>query len=195
MSALRTKVLILDHFDSFTFNLFRLVEPFVSLPVRVVRYNLLQESDIRNADKIILSPGPGVPSDYPMTRELLVTYCTVKSFLGVCLGCQAIAEAFGARIFNLPGVYHGVPGVMSWTDPEEYIFKGIVSPWSAGLYHSWAVDPNTLPVELRLSAMTSDGILMALRHVRHDIRGVQFHPESFMTPTGGRIVSNWLQGL
>ena len=125
MSALRTKILILDHFDSFTCNLFRLVEPFVASPVKVVRYDLLQESDIRNADKIILSPGPGVPSDYPMAKEILLTYGAVKAFLGVCLGNQVIAEAFGAKIINLPRVYHGVPGVMSWTDPEEYLFKGI----------------------------------------------------------------------
>jgi anthranilate synthase component II len=194
MSPFKTKILILDHFDSFTYNLFRLVEPLVSLPVSVVRYDLLKENDIRSSDKIILSPGPGVPSDYPRARELLTQYGPVKPFLGICLGNQAIAETFGGRIFNLPGVFHGVKGVISWTDPDEYLFKGLPPSWSAGLYHSWAVDRSALPPDLRVTAISEDGILMALRHDRYDIRGVQFHPESYMTAEGTHILKNWLRG-
>jgi anthranilate synthase component II len=194
MSPFKTKILILDHFDSFTYNLLRMVEPLVSLPVRVVRYDLLKETDISHADKVILSPGPGVPSDYPRAKEILMKYAPEKAFLGICLGNQAIAEAFGGRIFNLPRVFHGVKGIISWTDPEEYIFRGVPPFWSAGLYHSWAVDRSMLPPELSVSALSEDGILMAIRHNRYDIRGLQFHPESYMTPNGVTILENWLRG-
>jgi len=195
MSPYRTKILILDHFDSFTYNLLRMVEPLVSPPVEVVRYDQVKETDIRKADKVILSPGPGVPSDYPLVKEMLLKYGPGKAFLGICLGNQAIAEAFGGRIFNLPRVFHGVKGIISWTDPEEYLFRGLHPLWSAGLYHSWAVDRSMLPQELSVSAISDEGILMALRHRTYDIRGLQFHPESYMTPVGVHILENWLRGL
>jgi anthranilate synthase component II len=187
------KILILDHFDSFTFNLMRLVEPLHTGLVRVVSYDRVSDDDLVWADKVILSPGPGVPADYPKTGNILKHFGPDKPFLGICLGNQVIAETFGGSLNNLANVYHGVRCNVLPVDTDEYLFEGLTLPIQVGLYHSWAVDRATLPPELTVTALSNDGIIMGIRHKRYDIHGLQFHPESYMTPSGRRIMSNWLR--
>jgi anthranilate synthase component II len=189
---LSPKVLIIDHFDSFTYNLFRLVESVTTGGVTVAPCDRIKEYDIYDYDAIILSPGPGVPSDYPETLDLIRTYGPTLPVLGICLGCQAIAVAHGGKLVNLPEVVHGIQTVVMPADPEERLFHDSGNAWMAGLYHSWAVDGRSLPPVLKVTAVNENGVIMGIRHLSQDVRGVQFHPESYMTPEGRRILTNWL---
>jgi anthranilate synthase component 2 len=141
---------------------------------------------------ILISPGPGLPGDFPKNREIIARYGPTHRILGVCLGHQAIAETFGGGLINLPHVNHGVTRVLHTDRDPVYLFSGISKGCQVGLYHSWAVDPQTIPECLEVTARSDDGLILALRHRIFDINGVQFHPESIMTPCGEQIIRNWI---
>ena len=185
------KLLILDNYDSFTYNIVHAVRELGVEPA-VCRNDKITLDEVDNFDKIIISPGPGIPSEAGILPQLLERYAGSKPILGVCLGHQAIGECFGARLRNLPEVYHGIKSQISITVPE-YIFAGLPDRIDVGRYHSWVVDRNNLPDCLEVTAVSDDGEIMAMRHRTLDVRGVQFHPESILTPQGLTIIDNWLK--
>ena len=185
------KIVIIDNYDSFTYNLSHLVKE-LGADVTVFRNDKFLLNEIEQYDKIILSPGPGIPSEAGLLLDVIRTYRGRKPMLGVCLGHQAIGEVFGARLTNLSTVYHGVAteGTQYGNDP---IFRGMPKRIIMGRYHSWVVDSTSLPECLEVTAMSDDGYIMALRHRHYDIHGIQFHPDSVLTPEGRQIVRNWLE--
>jgi len=186
------KILLLDNYDSFTYNLSHLVDQFEGMQVEVIRNDALNVNDAEKFDRIIISPGPGLPSEAGITNELIRKYHSSKPILGVCLGMQAMAEVCGGKLFNLQKVFHGVA---EWTDiisKDEKLYTGIRSPFKAGRYHSWAVDKDNLPKELRITAVDRKGDIMSFTHENQLMRGVQFHPESILTEFGKELMSNWL---
>lgn len=185
------KILIFDNYDSFTYNLVHLVKEFGYDDVDVYRNDKINLSDVAKYDKIILSPGPGIPSEAGMLIPLIKEYAKTKSILGVCLGHQAIGESFGAEIKNLDEVYHGVTTTSSIIS-HDYIFEGLASSIETGRYHSWTVNHHNLPDCLTVTAVDENNQIMALRHTEYDVHGVQFHPESVLTPEGSAIVKNFL---
>ena len=187
---LELKILILDNYDSFTFNLVHYVEQFCD-DITVKRNNEISLSEVEAYDAIILSPGPGLPKDAGIMPELIKRYAPTKKILGVCLGHQAIGEAFGARLKNLNQVHHGVPIPVNITDKDEALFARIPDRIETGRYHSWVIDKHTVPSELRVTSTDDDGEVMAIRHSKFDVCGVQFHPESLLTPHGLKIIENW----
>jgi len=186
------KILVLDNYDSFTYNLVQYIERVLKTPVDVKRNDQITLKEIAVYDKILISPGPGIPEEAGISLDLVREYGATKSILGVCLGHQAIAEAYGGSIKNLSTVYHGVVGQMSQVVAEEYLFEGIPVDFDAGRYHSWVVEHETLPEELEITVENDEGFIMAIRHKKYDVRGVQFHPESVLTEYGGRMILNWL---
>ncbi len=188
------KILVLDNYDSFTYNLVQYIERVLKSPVDVFRNDRISLEEIGGYDKILISPGPGIPEEAGITLELIRRYGPTKSILGVCLGHQAIAEAFGGSIANLSTVYHGVIGQMKQIIPGDYLLEGVPVEFDAGRYHSWVVEPETLPEALEVTVENDEGYIMALRHKEYDVRGVQFHPESVLTEYGGRIILNWVKG-
>lgn len=193
------KILIIDNYDSFTYNLVQLLKKHGSCFHSVSRNN---ETDVFLAgsyNAFLFSPGPGVPSEVPVMKEIIRMYGSRKSILGVCLGHQAIAEFFGARLENLSTVNHGMRARVRVTCPDDYLFSGIGCEFDAGLYHSWAVTGNPEELlsanHLRVTATDSDGTIMAIAHETFDIRGVQFHPESFITECGYKIINNWIDHI
>lgn len=186
------KILVLDNYDSFTYNLVQYIERVLKEPVDVRRNDQISLEELGIYDKILISPGPGIPKEAGITLELIREYGATKSILGVCLGHQAIAEAYGGSITNLSTVYHGVMGQMKQLIQGETLFEGVPTEFDAGRYHSWVVDRDTLPTELEITVENDEGYIMAIRHKQHDVRGVQFHPESVLTEYGGRIILNWL---
>jgi anthranilate synthase component 2 len=189
------KILVFDNYDSFTYNLVHILRSYSEHETDVVLNDeiLLEEAD--GYDGIILSPGPGVPSEAGLLEPLIDRYKSSKRIFGVCLGQQAIAEVFGGRLVNLESVYHGVATPVKFSEPRHYIFHGLPEVINGGRYHSWAVDPLSLPDCLRIEAIDADGHIMALSHRNYDICSVQFHPESILTPSGREIISNWLKGF
>lgn len=187
------KILVLDNYDSFTYNLVQYIERVLKEPVDVRRNDQISLEELGIYDKILISPGPGIPKEAGITLELIREYGATKSILGVCLGHQAIAEAYGGSISNLSTVYHGVMGQMKQLIQGETLFEGVPTEFDAGRYHSWVVDRDTLPTELEITVENDEGYIMAIRHKQHDVRGVQFHPESVLTEYGGRIILNWLR--
>ena len=187
------KILVLDNYDSFTYNLVQYIERLLKRAVDVKRNDQIRLDEVAAYDKVLISPGPGIPEEAGITLDLIRKYGPVKSILGVCLGHQAIAEAYGGSISNLTTVYHGVTGQMKQLVKDEYLFKGIPLEFDAGRYHSWVVEPDTLPAELEITVENDEGYIMALRHREHDVRGVQFHPESVLTEYGGKMIMNWLK--
>lgn len=185
------KILIFDNYDSFTYNLVHLVKELGFTDVDVYRNDKIALSDIAKYDKIILSPGPGIPSEAGLLLPLIREYAGKKPILGVCLGHQAIGEAFGAELTNLEDVYHGVATKIKQTN-VDYIFNGLDEEMEVGRYHSWIVSNKDLPECIEVTAVDSNGQIMALRHKEYDIHGVQFHPESVLTPAGETIVRNFL---
>lgn len=184
------RLLIFDNYDSFTYNIVHAVRSLGCEP-EVHRNDEITIADIASFDKIIISPGPGIPSEAGILPELLDAYAAEKPILGVCLGHQAIAEHFGARIFNMPDVCHGIGSEIRVTAPD-YIFDGMPQTFRAGRYHSWAVDDTSLADGLEVTARSADGVVMGLRHRSLDVHGVQFHPESILTPEGIHIFANFL---
>jgi anthranilate synthase component II len=183
-------ILILDNYDSFTYNLFHTVEKLCDESIDVIRNDEIALSDVDRYDSIILSPGPGLPQAAGITMDVLRTYASSKKILGVCLGHQAMAEAFGGSLMNLPTVHHGVSSICTKENADE-LFSGIPDSFQIGHYHSWVV-AEPLPGELLVTARSTGGEVMAMRHRELNLRGVQFHPESVLTPQGERLLSNWL---
>ena len=186
------RLLLLDNFDSFTWNLHHLLEPLVDA-VDVVRNDAITVDEAARYDRIVLSPGPGLPAEAGIMPELLVKLMPTQTMLGICLGMQGIVEACGGTLFNQIRVMHGVEVPCLVEQPIDPLFSGLFSPFTIGLYHSWAADPTTLPNELRITARSEQGVIMALRHTHYNVCGVQFHPESVMTPLGGMIMENWIK--
>ena len=184
------KVLVIDNYDSFTYNLVHYLED-LNCDVTVVRNDKLNLEDVKLFDKIVLSPGPGIPDEAGLLKAIIKKYAPSKSILGVCLGQQAIGEVFGGRLINLDEVYHGVATDVSITVDDESLFKGLGEKIEVGRYHSWVVDPN-LPDELEATSFDENGQVMSLRHKDYDVKGVQYHPESVLTPKGKEILKNWL---
>lgn len=185
------KILIFDNYDSFTYNLVHLVKELGYTDVDVFRNDKIALEDVAKYDKIILSPGPGIPSEAGLLLPLIKAYAGKKPILGVCLGHQAIGEAFGAQLKNLEDVYHGVATRINITQPD-YIFDTLGRELEVGRYHSWIVDNNGLPDCIEITATDNNGQIMALKHKEFDVHGVQFHPESVLTPAGETIVKNFL---
>lgn len=184
------KVLLLDSFDSFTYNLFHYLEA-LNCEVKVARNNEITLEEVATFDKIVLSPGPGLPHDAGILMELLQEFATQKPILGVCLGMQAIALHFGGSLYNLPQVKHGVAETVIQLT-ESKLLKNIPQKFEVGLYHSWAVNPN-LPSTLEVTAISENDVLMAIQHRVLPIYAVQFHPESLLTPSGKRIIQNFIE--
>lgn len=187
------KILILDNYDSFTYNLVHLVKELGYDNVDVYRNDKITLEEIDKYDKIILSPGPGIPSEAGLLLPIIKKYASSKSILGVCLGHQAIGEAFGAKLVNLEDVYHGVT-TRADIIAEDYILKGLYNEIEVGRYHSWIVDSKDLPECFIVTAIDKEGQIMAMKHKEFDVHGVQFHPESVLTPKGSIIVQNFLTG-
>lgn len=195
------KILVFDNYDSFTYNLVHLVEKITHGKVDVYRNDELPMEKAKEYDKIILSPGPGIPSEAGMLLPLIKEYASTKSILGVCLGHQAIGEAFGGSLTNLSTVYHGVAtpiqlvkrNSLLTTHPSlNSVFAGLPNEIIVGRYHSWVINETDFPAELEITARDANNYIMALQHKTFDIQGVQFHPESVLTPDGEKMMRNWL---
>lgn len=186
------KLIVIDNYDSFTYNLVHYLEAILQTEVAVKRNDEVTLDEIENYNHIVLSPGPGLPVESGLLLPIINRYAPNKRILGVCLGLQAIAESFGGTLLNLPKVYHGIATTMYQTTANEPIFRDIPTSFPAGRYHSWVADRTTLPECLHITALDSEGQIMALRHSQYDICAVQFHPESIMTPNGYQMLQNWL---
>ena len=188
--------MIFDNYDSFTYNLVHVVEKIIHHKVDVYRNDKIPLEKVGDYDKIILSPGPGIPVESGLLLPLIKTYAPTKSILGVCLGQQAIGEAFGGSLTNLKNVYHGVATNISVnserTESDNDIFRNLPDQLIAGRYHSWIVSNENFPPDLEITAVDENGHIMALRHRSYDVQGVQFHPESVLTPLGEEMMKNWL---
>ncbi len=185
------KILVLDNYDSFTYNLVHIIRELGHDP-DIYRNDKIDINDVAQYDKILLSPGPGIPDEAGILKQLIEKYGASKSILGVCLGHQAIAEVYGAKLFNLPNVLHGVTSSVKVIQRSEKIFTGIPETFEGTHYHSWAVIPESVGNDLEVTAINKDGIIMGIAHKKFDVRGVQFHPESVMTEFGKKMMNNWL---
>lgn len=184
------KILVIDNYDSFTYNLVHYLED-LNCDVTVLRNDKLDLEDVEPFDKIVLSPGPGIPDEAGLLKPIIEKYAPTKSILGVCLGQQAIGEVFGGSLINLDEVYHGVATKVTITVDDESLFNGLNKEIEVGRYHSWVVDAN-LPDSLEATSFDENGQVMSLRHKTYDVRGVQYHPESVLTPFGKQILKNWI---
>lgn len=187
------KIFVLDNYDSFTYNLVEAIRIITGSPITVRRNDKFDIKEIEGFDKIILSPGPGIPDEAGMLKQVIETYKATKSILGICLGMQAIGEVCGAKLINLPRVFHGVTTPVKITDRADVIFQGMEEVIDVGRYHSWAIDPESLPGELKITALDYEGIPMAVSHKVYNLKGLQFHPESIMTRQGNAMLTNWLR--
>lgn len=191
------KILVFDNYDSFTYNLVHLVEKITGEKVDVYRNDQIALADVEAYDKIILSPGPGIPEEAGLLLPLIKAYAASKSILGVCLGHQAIAEAFGGKLTNLSTVFHGVATPITRVSHSSrvanQVLDGLPETIEVGRYHSWIVSDENFPEQLEVTARDVNGYIMALQHKIYDVQGVQFHPESVLTPDGEQILRNWLK--
>lgn len=186
------KVLVLDNYDSFTYNLVQYIQEILDQKIDVFRNDEISLDAVDEYDFIILSPGPGLPKDAGIMPALIQRYAASKSILGVCLGHQAIGEAFGAELENLTDVFHGVETPVDVIVEDEVLFQEMPKTFQAGRYHSWVVAKDSLPAELEITAVDKAGVIMAMRHKHYDVKGVQFHPESIMTEHGMKMLGNLL---
>lgn len=184
------KITIIDNYDSFTYNLSLMIEE-AGAEVTVVRNDQFEMSQLADADKIVLSPGPGIPSEAGLLTEVIKTYAASKPILGVCLGHQAIGEVFGSQLLNLSSVFHGVQTPVDIV-ADDYIFNGLPKQLTVGRYHSWVIDNEHFSPDLVITAKSKEGHIMAVRHKEFDVHGIQFHPESVLTPGGRRIIENFV---
>lgn len=191
------KILVFDNYDSFTYNLVHLVEKILHTKTDVFRNDEISLEQVEEYDKIILSPGPGIPEEAGLLLPLIKKYAASKSILGVCLGHQAIGEAFGGKLINLSTVYHGVATdievAKNKAAKKNRLFEGLPDRIEVGRYHSWIVSDESFPEVLEVTARDENGYIMALQHKEYDVQGVQFHPESVLTPDGEKILRNWLE--
>lgn len=183
-------VLVIDNYDSFTYNLVHYLED-LDCKVTVRRNDKLTLDFVDKFDKIVLSPGPGIPDEAGLLKAIIKQYAPTKSILGVCLGLQAIGEVFGGTLVNLDTVYHGVSTLVKITVDDENLFKGLEKTFNVGRYHSWVVN-NALPECLEVTSVDENGQIMSLRHKVYDVKAVQYHPESVLTPNGKQILENWI---
>ena len=190
--ASQKKILLFDNYDSFTYNIVHLVEKILHIKVDVYRNDEIAMGKVKDYDKIILSPGPGIPEEAGMLLPLIKEYASSKSILGVCLGHQAIAEAFGAKLINLETVFHGIATPIKILDRNDPLYKGLDEVVEVGRYHSWIVSDINFPDTLEIKAVDENNYIMGLKHKNFDVQGVQFHPESVLTPCGEKIIRNWL---
>jgi anthranilate synthase component 2 len=190
------KILIFDNYDSFTYNLVHLVEKIMHEKVDVFRNDEIALEKVKEYDKVILSPGPGLPAEAGNLVPLVKEYASSRSILGVCLGHQAIGQAFGGTLVNLNQVYHGIAlpvQLVGGHQPLSYLFEGLPDGMDAGRYHSWVVSEENFPGELEVTARDKQGHIMAMQHKVYDVQGLQFHPESILTPMGEQIMKNWIK--
>ncbi len=186
------KVLMIDNYDSFTFNLVQILESVQDCSVEVVRNDKFTLDKVVEYEKIILSPGPGLPSEAGLMQDVVRAFSPTKSILGVCLGHQCIAEVFGGELYNLAIPKHGKVSTAEVIESKDILFKGLPERVEVGRYHSWAVRKESLPECLTVSSMADDGVIMSLRHKEYNVCGVQFHPESILTPQGITMLHNWV---
>lgn len=186
------KILILDNYDSFTYNLVHYVKELTDAEVTVARNDQIELDEIGAFTHLLLSPGPGVPQEAGRMNEIIQTYGPTKNIFGVCLGMQAIGEVYGATLENLDQVFHGIAKPLKILQPEEILFSGVPDGIMVGRYHSWVVSVNNFPDSLEVTAVDTEGRIMAIRHKTFRVRGVQFHPESVLTAFGKTMVKNWL---
>lgn len=186
------RILVLDNYDSFTYNLVHILQHVSDHPVEVARNDEINLEEVAQFDRILLSPGPGIPDEAGIMKQLINKYASSKSILGICLGMQGIAEIFGGRLYNLKKVYHGIESHIRITEKNELLFRDLPEAIHGGRYHSWAVESTSLPDNLKVTATDDSGIIMAICHKHYDVKGLQFHPESVMTPCGIKILFNWL---
>ncbi len=188
-----SRIVVIDNYDSFTYNLVHAIKKISGLPVDVFRNDELKLSDLEKYDKIILSPGPGLPEEAGLLLKIIREYAPTKSILGVCLGHQAIGEAFGGKLENMNRVLHGVATPINVTNNKTCLFDGLPETFAAGRYHSWTVSNKNLPDCLEVTGYDNEGMIMAMQHKQYDVQGVQFHPESVLTPQGEQMIANWLK--
>ena len=186
------KLLVLDNYDSFTFNLVHLLKEIGGRDVVVARNDKITISEVSTFDEIVLSPGPGIPLEAGIMPELVKTYASEKKILGICLGHQCIGEVFGGKLHNLARPVHGMATDCQVCVPEEILFAGLPSHFEVGRYHSWVVSRESFPDCLTITAEDANGQIMALRHKQYQVAGLQFHPESILTPLGKQMIENWL---
>lgn len=185
------KTLVLDNYDSFTYNLVHILRE-LNEPHDVFRNDKIDIETVDQYDRVLLSPGPGVPSEAGIMPELIKKYGSQKSILGVCLGHQAIAEAYGTEIYNLPEVYHGIATKVLLSVDDEPLFAGLPNEFTVCRYHSWSVSPESLNDDIIVTSKDQKGQIMSVRHAKYNVRGVQFHPESILTEHGKQMIQNWL---
>ena len=186
------KILVLDNYDSFVYNLVYILKE-LGGDVEVFRNDKIELENVDKYDKILLSPGPGIPEEAGIMLDLIKQYASTKSIFGVCLGHQAIGEAFGAKLHNMGEVLHGVTTKCLITDPNEILFQGVPAEIEVCRYHSWTVVPETMPADLKTTALDEKGYVMAEAHQKYDVRGVQFHPEAYLTQHGVKMLENWMK--
>ena len=188
------KVVVIDNYDSFTYNLVHALNQITGNRVDVFRNDKIEMGDLEEYSHIVLSPGPGIPDEAGMLKEIISTYAPRKRMLGVCLGHQAIAEVFGGKLINIRKVFHGVATRIRVIDKEDYLYRNIPGDFEGGRYHSWIVSGDDLPPSLKGTALAGDGEIMGLSHMEYDVKGVQFHPESILTKCGTELLTNWIIG-
>jgi anthranilate synthase component II len=189
---MKTKILVIDNYDSFTYNLVHYLRTITNGEVDVFRNDGISLEEVGRYDKILLSPGPGIPEESGICLDLITKYAPTKSILGVCLGHQAIGQAFGGKLTNLDEVYHGIGTPITLLSKNETLFAGLPEIFEAGRYHSWVVDREGLPDCLTITCDDGNGMIMGLSHKEFDVKGVQFHPESVLTSEGMKIMENWI---
>ncbi|MFW6289698.1 MAG: anthranilate synthase component II [Mariniphaga sp.] len=187
------KILVIDNYDSFTWNLVHAIKKISGFQVDVFRNDEIRLEEIDKYDKIVLSPGPGLPGEAGLLLDIIKTYASRKSILGVCLGHQAIGEAFGAKLLNMNRVIHGMATPVKVSAPGNELFKGLPETFEVGRYHSWIVQKDNLPDCFEVTSCDTEGMIMSMKHKTYNVEGVQFHPESVLTPLGEKIIENWLK--
>ncbi len=186
-------IVIIDNYDSFTYNLVHYLDD-LNCSVSVFRNDEFELDELEKFDKILLSPGPGLPSEAGLLKEVIVKYATTKSILGICLGQQAIGEVFGGSLINLSKVYHGIASKVQIIVRDESLFNGLENEIEVGRYHSWVISKENFPPDLEITSIDKNGEVMSIRHKTYDIKGLQYHPESVLTPQGKKILENWIHG-
>jgi anthranilate synthase component 2 len=187
------KILVIDNYDSFTYNLVHAIKKVSGLPVDVFRNDEIALEEIEKYDKIVLSPGPGLPEESGLLLDIIKKFAPKKSILGVCLGHQAIGEAFGGKLHNMNRVIHGMATPVKLTASRSVLFSGLPDSFDVGRYHSWIVEKENLPECFEVTSFDDEGMIMSMKHKTLDVEGVQFHPESVLTPLGEKMIENWLQ--
>ncbi len=185
-------IVVIDNYDSFTYNLVHAIKKISGLPVDVFRNDEIALEDLEKYDKIVLSPGPGIPVEAGLLLDIIRKYGPTKSILGVCLGHQAIGEAFGGSLTNMNRVLHGIATPVNKTEVSTVLFDGLPETFAVGRYHSWIVNESDLPECLKITSYDDKGMIMSMKHTEYDVEGVQFHPESVLTPLGEKMIANWL---